>query len=86
MTTQKKKRSVYADIRAERRRQDKTWGGPGHDDHHRAEAWNDYRRKFERRVLNDREYRESLVKIAALAVAQIESFDRIFPEAPYRGR
>jgi hypothetical protein len=74
-------RDVYADIRAERDRQDAQWGGPDHDEHHTPGEWRAFRRKFEDRA--DKPLgvpvdmrRDALVKIAALAVAQIEAMDR----------
>jgi hypothetical protein len=74
--------TVYEDIRAERAKQDEQWGGPEHDDMHTSLEWMHYRRKFEVRVgmSHTRErVREQLVKIAALAVAQIQSIDRAAP-------
>lgn len=69
---------VYAEIRAERERQDAQWGGPPHDDKHSLFDWREYRIKFENRAVFDRERRrDALVKIAALAVAEIESLDRL---------
>ncbi len=78
---------VYADIRAERARQDAQWGGPEHDDRHIISDWRDYRQKFEHRASvtvsgsNQAMRRDALVKIAALAVAQVEALDREHPRA-----
>lgn len=79
-------KAVYSDIKAERVRQDEQWGGPQHDDTHVEEEWRDYRARFEDRVQNIGlafrnprwmdGVRANLVKIAALAVAQIEALDR----------
>ena len=38
--------SVYEEIQAERREQDKQWGGPNHDDGHILYDWNFVVRKF----------------------------------------
>jgi hypothetical protein len=73
-------REVLAEVASERVRQDAQWGGAAHDDHHSSFEWEDFRRKFERQVFFSRNdpiaQREALLKIAALAVAQIESLDR----------
>jgi hypothetical protein len=73
---------VLAEVAVERARQDEQWGGPSHDDQHHETEWYGYRARFENRALSTRAaltpglQRESLVKIAALAVAQIEAIDR----------
>ena len=77
---------VLRDVLDERRRQDAQWGGPEHDDEHVASDWLTYIRhqadhaKVQARVDNPAGYRERLVKIAALAVAAIESHDRLEAE------
>ena len=79
--------NVYADIRAERARQDAQHGGPEHDDTHTADEWLEFRAEYEQRVLDllaspiefiyePADGRIALVKIAALVVAQIEALDR----------
>jgi len=88
----KRLEGVYVDIRAERARQDAQWGGAGHDDLHTEYDWSLFRRKFEKKAQHtlDSDYvplydlaagRDALVKIAALAVAQIESVDRRSPRS-----
>jgi hypothetical protein len=75
----KARERIVALIVEERERQDAQWGGPEHDDQHTAEEWYDFRRKFEWRMFRP-EYPngpELLVKIAALAIAQCESYWRI---------
>jgi hypothetical protein len=75
---------AYLDIKAERERQDALWGGPSHDDNHDALDWLefiDYQVTRTHDAVNfpyevDWTARERLVKIAALAVAAIESIDR----------
>jgi hypothetical protein len=79
MSDSNEARDVYADIRAERVQQDAQWGGPEHDDSHEGGAWLEYIEAQARkawRTVTAAEYRERLVKIAALAVAAIESHDR----------
>jgi hypothetical protein len=69
-----------ADIRAERERQDKQWGGPAHDDEHTTGDFIGYvQRQCNLASLQLGEpavSRSRFVKIAALAVAAIESIDR----------
>lgn len=72
---------LYA-VLAERKRQDMQWGGPAHDDTHSAWDWADYIRKqadlAEQPVAQPPgQFRERMVKIAALAFAAIESHDRV---------
>lgn len=68
---------VYDDIRWERADQDKQWGGEAHDDTHGPWDWREY---IEKQLLLARRgegsQRERFVKIAALAIAAIESIDR----------
>lgn len=67
--------AVYMNIRAERARQDEQWGGPEHDDEHTP--W-DWARLIECQTDWGREKDPwcRFVKIAALAVAAIESIER----------
>ena len=70
---------IITDIERERQRQDEQWGGAEHDDTHGSVDWMRYRRKFEDRVLlydGPQTRRDALIKIAALAIAQIESLAR----------
>ncbi len=80
------------EVKAERRRQVRQWGGPDHDDQHEAADWLrfiDHQLGLAREELVDEktslddgrgdvafEIRDRLVKIAALAVAAIDSLDR----------
>lgn len=73
--------AVYSDIKAERVRQDEQWGGPDHDDMHTREDWTWYRQKYEVMAwscldAHGETARMALIKIAALAVAQLEALDR----------
>lgn len=67
----------YKDIEAERVRQDAQWGGASHDDGHPMLDWLDF---IDHQITRARglphQIRDRLVKIAALAVAGIESIDR----------
>lgn len=69
--------SVLFDIATERGRQDEQWGGPTHDDTHQATAWCDFIENQIRHVRNHEQQRQRFVKIAALAVAAVQSHDRL---------
>ena len=70
------------EIASERARQDAMWGGAGHDDNHGCDDWFDY---IEHQIYQIREewdgedtdkVRRAYIKIAALACAALESYDR----------
>ena len=68
------------EIMAERERQDEKWGGPDHDDNHKRDDWFEFMISH---IDKATKYsgagyivREELVKISALAIAAIESYDR----------
>ena len=71
---------ALSNILQERIRQDQQWGGQSHDDTHNMDDWFKYilyqldRSRYEPDTETKR-YR--LVKIAALALAAVESTDRI---------
>lgn len=82
---------IYSEIREERIRQDAQWGGAVHDDDHTATSdgacWRDFVSR--QMALAEREHaqadgataalnvqRSRYIKIAALAVAAVESIDR----------
>jgi len=82
--------NIFHEIEKERDRQDQQWGGPEHDDGHIFTDWfqyitdqmhkgfHDYIKKMV--LLSDTSenvMRERFIKIAALAVAGIESIDRL---------
>lgn len=85
------KEQIFFDIVAERLRQNEQWGGPTVDDTRTADQWlayiNAQKYKAIHETLSDSNdeivdpegYRARLVKIAALAVAALESFDRKNP-------
>ncbi len=69
---------VFEDIREERQKQDARWGGAAHDDKHDADNWCDYiQRQIVKWEDEEQSDREMFVKIAALAVAAVESIDRL---------
>jgi len=69
---------IIEEIRVERAAQDAQWGGPEHDDEHSMEEFGG----FILRQLNlcnggrGHDVRERFIKIAALAMAAVESHDR----------
>jgi hypothetical protein len=76
---------VYAVVILERHKQDKQWGGAGHDDNNGPFDWLKYIQKqvdharleaVSRETTKD-ELRQRFIKIAALSVAAIEVIDRI---------
>lgn len=80
---------ILDEVKDERARQDEQWGGPGHDDTHVPAEWfgfiQDQDDHFTSASLSTRSHdeafitataRERLIKIAALAVAAVESIDR----------
>jgi hypothetical protein len=75
---------VLAEVARERQAQDKEWGGPVHDDNeHGPSDWMAFIRDKGNKALEartDEEYRKRLVQIAALAVAAVESLDRLMGE------
>lgn len=70
---------VLIEIGRERAAQDEQWGGADHDDRHSHQDWASFRERFAVRAWNAStatERRENLIKLAALAVAEIEAMDR----------
>lgn len=76
--------NTILDIEKERIRQDARWGGPERDDTNTEKQWVSlidlYITKaviaLQTDYVDSLDYREELVKVAALAVAAIESYDR----------
>lgn len=69
--------ALFDEITKEREYQDGKWGGPTHDDLHDEEEWMDILEHYATggdEGLHD--FRTSMVKVAAIAVAAIESYDR----------
>ena len=72
------KAQILQEIRDERERQDQQWGGRTHDDNHSYADWIDYM-EHQASLLDLRiggNARERFIKIAALALAAVESIDR----------
>lgn len=73
---------IFKEISAERKYQDKKWGGPEHDDLNTCNNWVAYITKYSTgwawKISPPTlvEFRRSMVKVAALAVAAIEAVDR----------
>lgn len=73
---------VLDDVARERLAQDAQWGGPAHDDQHSVDDWSsfiDYQLSFiwyPAKEPTPAEIRARLVKVAALAIAAVESLDR----------
>jgi hypothetical protein len=73
---------IFSDIRDERVAQDQQWGGPSVDDTRTLLEWAQYIFKQTARAMKEWNVgdpavaRACMVKVAALAVAAIESMDR----------
>lgn len=73
---------LYSEVELERRVQDEKWGGPDHDDEHIDENWVDFITLRARRVLQTnptteaQQRRQQFIRVAALAIAAVESRDR----------
>lgn len=72
--------TVFAEISRERAAQDEQWGGYIHDDSHERDAWFNWIQKQNSYAFknsdNPYEFEHRMVKVAALAVAAIESSRR----------
>lgn len=73
--------SALNEVADERARQDAQWGGPAHDDGHGPSDWRGLLGEHVGRLVvvhgqASADYRERLVKIAAIAVAAVEAHDR----------
>lgn len=75
-------RAIFKKVLEERARQDEEWGGADHDDEHDAEDWYGF---IEKQIALGRhldtatspgKHRSAMVKIAALAVAALQSMNR----------
>ncbi len=73
------KNNTILQILDERLMQDTQWGGPEHDDQHTYFDWRTFIYKQLTNgsmTMNEAEQRRCLIKVAALAVAAVESMDR----------
>jgi len=74
---------IWSAIINERRRQDEKWGGSSHDDDHSLADWRRYICAHAKRASGD-DARRQLVRVAALAVAAIQSIERQAQEGQQR--
>ncbi|MGI9449784.1 MAG: hypothetical protein ACR2QH_03940 [Geminicoccaceae bacterium] len=79
---------ILDEIRKERERQDDKYGGPDHDDIHYPGDWCLILTKYLGRAAaetiggsDETAFRDAMIKLAAVAVAATESFDRIQGDA-----
>ncbi len=74
--------SLCYEIEQERYRQDKQWGGSNHDDKHGENDWLVILMRHLGLAANDEaeevpeRFRRQLVRVAAIALAALESYDR----------
>ena len=71
--------NIFEEIRNERAYQDAKWGGQEHDDGVETEdSWVHYITEYANSTgrAEGRAFRERMIKVAALAVAALESHDR----------
>lgn len=69
---------IIEEIRAERAAQDAQWGGPEHDDEHGMDEFANFMaiQLAKSDYGHSPDFRARFIKIAALAVAAVESHDR----------
>lgn len=69
---------ILGHIEAERDAQDEQWGGHEHDDQHTPEEWQGILQRYVNRLADNTpmDFRTDLIKITAIGLAAIESFDR----------
>lgn len=86
MTTEHRA-AIFHDIDTERAVQDAKWGGPEHDDKHDIRDWTDFITDHAERASDCAPpgERRQMVRVAALAVAAIESMDRKAGNVPTCG-
>lgn len=76
---------LVKEIAGERQEQDKTWGGPEHDDKHCRSDWINFIIRHLGLAVDDgtadvsQRFRKQMIRVAALAIAAIESSDRKHP-------
>jgi hypothetical protein len=70
-------RKILEDVRNERIYQNRKWGGREHDRLHTSSEWKQIIADClqETRIQSTEEYRLTLVKVAAVALAALEAFD-----------
>jgi hypothetical protein len=67
---------ILHEVDDERMRQDRQWGGIKHDDKHTPADWVLFIIAHANKAIRHDNYRERMLKVAALAVAAVESYDR----------
>lgn len=86
---------IFTQIAAERCVQDIEWGGADHDDQHSTEDWEDILRNHVMRlniydgsfgITAATDYRSRLTKIAAVACAAAQSWDRLHDQGRLRAK
>lgn len=70
------RKTIYDEIDNEREYQDKKWGGTSFDDAQTEQQWIEYIKQYAIGQRGSNNFRERMIKVAALAVAAIESYDR----------
>ena len=75
-----KRLKIFAELHDERRRQDDQWGGPEWDDKHWHSLWIEMIVDFARGTRGSSAFRRRMVIVGALAVAALESHDRLSEE------
>jgi len=81
------RQQVFGEVEFERVRQDEQWGGPDHDDRLPWFEWADRIATQVRGLIEEArsstkpseppdDFRDRMLKVAAIAVASVESFDR----------
>lgn len=75
---QQMNQQIYDDIRNERERQNREWGGPEHDDDHSISDFIAYITKHAGKAVDGTvsDQRRQMVRVAALAVAVVEKLNR----------
>jgi hypothetical protein len=83
---------IYAEIETERQAQDALWGGPAHDDAHPEAEWIALLTRHLGLAVEDgpgradpARWRRQMLRVAALAVAVLESADRVNGRARVAG-
>jgi hypothetical protein len=77
-----RRQSLLEEVCIERKAQDEKWGGPEHDDEHIQMDWQSYIREHTSKASDLGKFRKQMVRVAALALAAIESHDRKNAAAP----
>lgn len=72
--------NIYDEIKQERAKQDKIWGGSANEDSHSEESWSAIlTHELGQACFHDDDsakFRQQMVKVASVAVAAIEAMDR----------